>query len=226
MHTTVSPAKASNLYWLGRYAERVYGSLHMLQKYYDLVIDGDTTAYVEFCQNIGFGNCTMAPEEFILEYLYSRDRAGSIRWTLDRVNDNSILLREDIKSDTLSYVHLSMSTMTDCARRGETNITELQPIIDNMLAFWGSIAERVYDETTLNLLGIGKGIEYIELHIRFDYASERILEAWEQLRRHMNHLMPSAIDHVESCGLLLAGGCADPISKRVMVDSLNSLVKF
>ncbi|MDO5537202.1 MAG: alpha-E domain-containing protein [Desulfovibrionaceae bacterium] len=224
MQSTISPAKANNLYWLGRYAERVYASLHMLQKYYDMVIDGDAGAYVEFCQRIGFSNCNMEPDNFILDYLYNRDKPGSIRWTLDRLNDNSILLREDIKSDTLSYVHLSLGTMTDCARRGETNITELQPVIDNMLAFWGSIAERVYDDMTLDLLGIGKHIEYIELHIRFDYSVDRILEAWDHLRKHLEHLMPSACDSIDCCSILIKSGWDDAVSKKALLDTLNSLV--
>ncbi len=225
MRNSVSPAKANSLYWLGRYAERVYSSLHMLQKYYDMVIDGDAAAYVEFCQRIGFSDCEEDPENFILDYLYDRDRVGSVRWTLDRVNDNAILLREDIKSDTLSYVHLALGTMTDLAARGETNIGELQPVIDVMLAFWGSVAERVYDDRILDLLGIGKHLEYIELHIRFDYSVERIMEAWEHLRQHLEHLMPSAIDSIDGCQVLLKTGWSDVSSRQHLLDTLNALVK-
>ena len=32
---TISATKANRLYWLGRYAERVYISLHLLRRYYD-----------------------------------------------------------------------------------------------------------------------------------------------------------------------------------------------
>ncbi len=225
MRNSVSPAKANSLYWLGRYAERVYGSLHMLQKYYDLVVDGDETAYGEFCQRIGFSNCDEEPENFILNYLYDRDRVGSVRWTLDRVNDNAILLREDIKSDTLSYVHLALGTMTELASRGETNIGELQPVIDDMLAFWGSVSERVFDDRILDLLGIGKHLEYIELHLRFDYSKARIMETWEHLRHHLEHLMPSSVASIANCEEMLMAGWSNAYGRQNLLGALNSLVK-
>lgn len=37
---TISAMKANRLYWLGRYTERVYTSLHFLRRCYDRMIDG------------------------------------------------------------------------------------------------------------------------------------------------------------------------------------------
>ena len=35
----ISATKANSLYWLGRYEERVYITLHLLRKCYDKMID-------------------------------------------------------------------------------------------------------------------------------------------------------------------------------------------
>lgn len=40
----LSTTKANRLFWLGRYAERVYIALHLLRKHFDLMIDEDVTA--------------------------------------------------------------------------------------------------------------------------------------------------------------------------------------
>ena len=46
----ISPTKANRLYWLGRYAERVVMSMHLLRKYANRAIDGDREAtYDDFC---------------------------------------------------------------------------------------------------------------------------------------------------------------------------------
>ena len=39
----ISVTKANSLYWLGRYEERVYITLHLLRKCYDKMIDGTTS---------------------------------------------------------------------------------------------------------------------------------------------------------------------------------------
>ena len=41
----ISATKANSLYWLGRYEERVYITLHLLRKCYDKMIDGELEEY-------------------------------------------------------------------------------------------------------------------------------------------------------------------------------------
>lgn len=45
----ISIEKGENLFWLGRYVERVYRTLNYLEGLYDVLIDTDETAYKEFC---------------------------------------------------------------------------------------------------------------------------------------------------------------------------------
>lgn len=97
-------------------------------------------------------------------------------------NDNAIVLREEIMSETLSYIQLSLCHIRKSAEKGDPNITDLQPITDYLLAFWGSIDERVFDERIRNFLKIGRLVENIDMHIRFDYPFYRIEEAYDCLK--------------------------------------------
>ena len=63
----------------------------------------------------------------------------------------------------------------------DSNITDLQCITDYLLAFWGSIDERVFDERIRNFLKIGRMIENIDMHVRFDYPFYRIKEVYDSL---------------------------------------------
>lgn len=101
---------------------------------------------------------------------------------LTAANDNAIVLREEIMSETLSYIELSLSYIRKSAEKKDDNITDLQPITDYLLAFWGSIDERVFDERVRNFLRIGKLVENIDMHIRFDYPFYRIQEVFESLK--------------------------------------------
>lgn len=119
-----------------------------------------------------------------MSQLYDRDNLYSIASSLSCANDNGIVLRQDITSESLSYLQMSASILGECSSRGEKNITLLQPVTDYMLAFFGSIDERVFDDRIRNILKIGKLIENLDLHIRFNYQYYRIEEVFMSLKQY------------------------------------------
>ena len=56
--------------------------------------------------------------------------------------ENSIVLREDLTTESLSYIYLCRKHINALAEKKERNLFSLQPISDDMLAFWGAVAER------------------------------------------------------------------------------------
>ena len=65
----ISDAKANRLYWLGRYAERAYLSLHLLRRYFDLTLDGNPVDYKSYAKNLG--PTVEGPLSFLIEVVYS-----------------------------------------------------------------------------------------------------------------------------------------------------------
>jgi len=179
---TIPATKANRLYWLGRYAERVYISLHLLRRYYDQMIDGDSDDYKDYYRKLDISYDYIDDEIFRLAQMYDPHNPCSLLSGLESANDNAIVLREEIKSESLSYIQMSLCFIKECAEQGKKNITELQPITDYLLAFFGSIEERVFDERIRNIIKTGKLVENLDLHIRFDYPYYRIEEAYESLK--------------------------------------------
>ncbi len=180
----ITADKANRLYWLGRYAERVYITLHLLRRYYDKVIDGDITDFTEYYNLLGVDSTghTAGCENLQLSQLYDLDNVCSVYTSLKLCRDNGIVLRRDITSESLSYIQMSNSIIEECAAIKEKNITRLQPITDYMLAFFGSVEERVFDKRVRRFLKVGKLVENLDLHIRFNYPFMRIEEAYNTLR--------------------------------------------
>lgn len=185
----ITADKANRLFWLGRYAERVYISLHLLRRYYDKVLDGDISNLMEYYQllNVRCNEHPIDSKEFQLSQLYDRNNVCSIIAILRNANDNGIMLRQDITSESLSYIQMSLSIIDECAARKEKNITALQPITDYMLAFFGSVDERVFDKYTRMCIKVGKLVENLDLHIRFNYPFFRIEEAYEMLKEYSKY---------------------------------------
>lgn len=189
INAAISRAKANNLFWLGRYAERVYTTIALLRDAWDAHIDGDMDALPAcFTKLGGRAESTEDSENRLYSYLYDAELPGSLAFSLERVFDNVVVLRDDLKSETLSYVNLCRSHIIKCSSDTTCNLTNLQPISDYILAFWGAVAERVYDTVTLRLLYLGKHIEYMDLHIRFDYPFRRLYMAWQDTNQLLTKL--------------------------------------
>ena len=190
--------KANRLFWLGRYQERVYMTLHLLRQCYDRMIDGDAKDYEEFWQKLDSTSSYDTPEAFRLGMMYDENNPCSIISELNFAKDNAILLREDILSETLSYIEMSIAHMNKCKAASESNITQLQPITDWSLSFWGSIFQRINNFKIISLIVIGRNVEYMDMLIRFGYPFERIQIAYEEIKRYgvnVNHIFDSIIEH-------------------------------
>ena len=98
----ISPNKANRLFWLGRYTERVYTSLHILRKCYDQMIDGNTVGYNNYYKTMNINNRYSDIQEFTSGLFYDRTNPSSLISGIESANDNAILLREEIMSETLS----------------------------------------------------------------------------------------------------------------------------
>lgn len=180
-NNAISSIKANRLFWMGRYAERVYLALHLLRKHYDLMIDENEEAYKIFCTKMGIEDKYTSPEHFMECYLYDFDNHDSIINMLEKANDNAILLREEIKSETLSYIQLAINYIRN-GKECQKRLGGLQYITDCMLAFWGSIDERISQTNIRKIIFFGKFVESSDIHLRFDYPLERIVNLSKRMK--------------------------------------------
>ena len=183
----ISANNSNRLFWLGRYAERGYLMLHLMRKAYDEVIDVPVgeKPYSDFLKKLDI----YVSDEFttsyqMMEQIYDPETVTSLRSIIERMMDNAIVLRPEIYSESFSYIELCRDLIRREAEAKEMNITNLQPITDWLLAFWGSIRERVTGRTYA-LLEIGRLVEHIDMNTRFDYKHYRIIETWEMLKKYM-----------------------------------------
>ena len=100
--SSISPAKANHLFWLGRYAERLFAQLHFLRRYYDLCLDeGREDALQIYCRKLSLRDCPSDREAFLYQHLFE-NTPGSLQYCLECLNDNSIVLREELTTASIS----------------------------------------------------------------------------------------------------------------------------
>ena len=194
----ISATKANRLYWLGRYECRVYLTLHQLNKCFDEMIDGEPDDYTEFWATLDATGINKSNEEFTFGMLYDDTNPCSVLSAQKFAMDNAILLREDIMSETLSYLEMSVALLKKCKQEATVNISHLQPVIDWALAFWGSAEQRLQNHKALDIMMIGRNIENLDMQIRFNYPFRRVALAYDSLKRYCKNMSGALDENISS----------------------------
>lgn len=185
---TVTLNKLDSLYWLGRYIERVYQSINMYKKVYDRLIDQDDAVYEKECEIMGIANTFESSGDFAWKIAFDTGNPLSIISNLYRAYDNAMIMRDEISSETLAYIHLAIAEMKR-GKKSEAPLMELQNVEDLIFAFWGCLDDKVDDEGVRNTVKIGRRVERLDILLRRD--ADR-----EDLKREINRLV-ARIDTTE-----------------------------
>lgn len=228
-NTIISAVKANSLFWLGRYEERVYITLHLLRKCHDKMIDGELEDYWPIWQKLDTTGAYQTIEEFTFGIMYDDTNPSTVMAAQTKAMDNAILLREDILSETLSYLEMSLALLKECRKKQEKNVICLQPVIDWSLAFWGSAQQRLQNHKALYIMSIGRNIENLDMLLRFDYSYERVALAYDSLKRYCKQ-MPNIIDEdiegeLNSLIIEERFNLNDVEYKNKLLELINQLVK-
>jgi uncharacterized alpha-E superfamily protein len=161
----ISLEQTNRLYWLGRYTERVYTTIRLYSKCYDAMIDRIDENYEDFCRKLKIPNIYLDKEDFNARYPFDEGDANSIHSNLLRAYDNAIVLREELGSETLSYIQLAIYAMNQ-AKTSQAPLLELQTVVDNILAFWGICDDVIDDDVVRSIIKAGKRVERMDLYAR------------------------------------------------------------
>ena len=186
----ISIKSTDNLFWLGRYVERVFTTLRVFSEYYDKMIDKDENAYVDFCNKLGIENTYSYKQEFITKYLFDENDPNSVMSNLLCAYDNAVVMRNEISSETLSYIQMAVNYMEQ-GRESSAPMLKLQEVFDCIFAFWGSADDFVESERTRNILKFGRSVERLDLYTRFSFSPTLIKKEFSIL---LNRLYKVGVD--------------------------------
>ncbi len=220
----ISLEQTNRLYWLGRYTERVYTTIRLYSKCYDDMIDDIGDNYADFCAMLEIPNIYADKNDFNTRYPFDENDPNSIYSNLIRAYDNAIVLREEIGSETLSYVQLAIYAINK-AKISRAPLLELQNVEDNLLAFWGIADDFIDDEVIRNIIKAGKRIERIDLYARLKLGPK---ELKNELKRMEKRLMRSKMsydgDRLERLRALIGAENQEDYDYRGIVQEVEGLV--
>lgn len=163
--------QTDSLFWLGRYMERVYTTAKIYADSYDCMIDQKEYDYREFCKKVDIPDVYGSKEVFLKKYPFDPEDPNSLYSNLIRAYDNAIVLRNEIGSEALAYVQLSIYDLKK-ARESSSPMIELQMMVDHIMAFWGTADDMISSEQVRDILKTGKRVERIDLYGRLGFPIE------------------------------------------------------
>jgi uncharacterized alpha-E superfamily protein len=177
----ISVEHSSNLYWLGRYVERVYTTLGVFFDYCDVMLDKDKDkfSYRAFLEKLEIDDRYGDRESFIQGFLYGPD-PFTVSSAFRRAHDNALVTRNVIGSESLAYLDLAANRFHS-SRRAKNLRLEFMPVKDYLLAYWGSIDDNLMAGEAGTIIRCGKIVERMDLFFRFSHDSELINGEFDKL---------------------------------------------
>ena len=126
-------------------------------------------------------------EDFVQKYLFSKEDGNSVYSSMERAYDNAVVLRDDLSSRTLSYIQLALDCMEKHAGSGAFAY-DLQPVLDDLFAFWGCLDDNVEDEECRNIIKCGKYLERLDLYMRLDYPYRMIEKEYNKFLNRLHKI--------------------------------------
>ncbi len=217
----ISVENTDRLYWLGRYTERVYSTIKIFEARFDSMIDMDELEYAEYCKSQDIPNVYSSIEDFATKYVFSLEDHNSIFSNLMRAYDNAIVLREELGSDTLSYIQLAVYAMNQAAI-SKAPLIGLQKVTDNIVAFWGMADDDIDESQIRNMIRVGKLVERIDLYARLKEKPEKIRREARRLSNRIDkstmRYSPKTLAHVNYLVQL------DDLPYETLIESIEKLV--
>lgn len=216
----------NNLFWLGRYVERVFTTLNSFFKYADRFIEGGQEAYEKYLADINVPDIYKDSEDFFRRYVFDMSDPNSIISNLDRALGNGIVLREEIKTPSLSYLQMAMDKFKACEGTDKIRY-DMLPVRDAIYAFWGSVDNNMTNSEALRVIHLGKSVERADMFLRLGYPSEDISAELDNLIKHVSRYGDNSIISVPAFeSLKAAAQSRDYRGKRAeLIDNIERLVE-
>lgn len=160
----ISLNRVNNLIWLGRYSERVYTTIKTFFYEYDKMLD-DPYFYIQYCERFQIPNIYDNQEDFIEKYILDDNDTNSIISNLYRAYDNCLVLRNEIGTETITYLEMALNNLKDI-KDFDSFILDLQVVIDYILAFWACLSDTVENYEVKTVVKLGRRIERLDLYLR------------------------------------------------------------
>ena len=192
MNQIMTANVATNIYWLGRYLERVESTLLEINNTYDSIIDVDFDAGKTLYSNLGIELSYESASDFIHEAILG-DHDANLKQLLDFIRENAIISRSYIDLDAFgSVIQLHDLFVTIASSEEKVDFAFIDDALSLISEIWGEFTRNETRNVDDYFLKLGKYVEKVDFHLRVGKNKEYAIRMKDEIDEIVYVLAPRA----------------------------------
>lgn len=183
---------ANNLYWFGRYLERVEATLIETVYHFDKIIDIDKNSGKDFYKKLGIDIEYENAKDFLRVSIFG-EHSANIYKLISYAKENAIISRSNIDTEAFgSVVELTELLKHSSHSSFSVDCRFIEYILSLISQIWGELTRREKRDTSDYFIRLGKFVEKVDFHLRVGYDKEFSLVVIEEIDKIAKILAPNS----------------------------------
>lgn len=183
---------ATNLYWFGRYLERIEATLIEVVYHFDKIIDSNKNSGKDFYKKLGVDLEYKNSKEFLNEALFG-EHSVNLYDLISCAKENAIISRSNMDTEAFGSVVELTDFLKQSSQTGfNVDCRMIDSILSSISEIWGELTRRQKRNTSDYFIRLGKLVEKVDFHLRLEKDMEFSLVVMEEIDKIVKILAPDA----------------------------------
>ena len=192
MEQLITANVATNLYWFGRYLERIEATLLEIVTASDKIIDTDKEAGVKLFKKLEIDIEYKNTKDFLNVAIFG-NHDSNINNLIEYARENAIISRADMYTEAFgSAIELS-NLIKHGSYLPHVDCSFLDEVLSLISSIWGKLTRRQKRDTSDYFIRLGKLVEKVDFHLRLEKNKEFSLVLMEEIDKIVSILAPDAV---------------------------------
>ena len=192
MEQLITANVATNLYWFGRYLERIEATLLEIVTPSDKIIDTDKEAGVKLFKKLEIDIEYKNTKDFLNVAIFG-NHDSNINNLIEYARENAIISRADMYTEAFGSVIELSNLIKHGSYLPHVDCSFLDEVLSLISSIWGKLTRRQKRDTSDYFIRLGKLVEKVDFHLRLEKNKEFSLVLMEEIDKIVSILAPDAV---------------------------------
>ncbi|MDZ7818824.1 MAG: alpha-E domain-containing protein [Aliarcobacter sp.] len=192
MEQLITANVATNLYWFGRYLERIEATLLEIISASDKIIDTDKEAGVKLFKKLEIDIEYKDTKDFLNIAIFG-NHDSNIHNLIEFARENAIICRADMYTEAFGSVIELSNLIKKGSHLPQVDCHFLDEVLSLISSIWGKLTRRQKRDTSDYFIRLGKLVEKVDFHLRLERNKEFSLVVMDEIDKIVSILAPDAV---------------------------------